>query len=132
MKRILGIALMAFVATACASGLQRSKDEGPLSRYDGYIGQPIRGFTAMNTQSWTPVSRDQLIIWTSMNDAWLIKVAGSCPDLQFSNSVRVTSSVSEITKFDSVLVGRDRCPIQEIRPIDIRQWKADRKEAAIQ
>jgi hypothetical protein len=132
MKKILALALMAFVATACASSLQRGKDEGPLSRYDGYIGEPIRGFTFMRTDSWTPVDRDQLIIWTGINDAWLIKIAGSCPDLQFTNSVRVTSTVSEITKFDSVLVGRDRCPITEIRPIDIRRWKADRKEAAAQ
>jgi len=130
MKKILALALMAFVATACASSLQRSKDGGPLSRYDGYIGEPIRGFTSMRTDSWTPVGRDQLIIWTGINDAWLIKIAGYCPDLQFSNSIRVTSSVSEITTFDSVLVGRDRCPIEEIRPIDIRRWKADRKEAA--
>ena len=129
MKRILALALMAFVATACASGMQRSRDGGPLSRYDGYIGEPIRGFTAMQTQSWTPVSRDQLIIWTSVNDAWLIKVWGNCTDLQFANSVRVTSTTSTISTFDRVLVGRDSCPIEQIRPIDIRRWKADRKEA---
>ena len=130
MKRILGIALMAFVASACAGGLQRSKYDEPLARYDGYIGQPIRGFTAFRPQSWTPVGRDQLIIWTGINDAWLIKVMGYCPNLPYTDSVRVTSTVSEITTFDSVLVGRDRCPIEQIRPIDIRQMKADRKEAA--
>lgn len=129
MKKILAIALMAFVASACAGGLQRSRDGGPLARYDGYIGAPIRGFTAMHTQSWTPVSRDQLILWTSQNDAWLIKVWGNCTDLQFANSIQVTSTVSTISTFDRVLVGRDSCPIEQIRPIDIRRWKADRKEA---
>ncbi|MGB5131512.1 MAG: DUF6491 family protein [Steroidobacteraceae bacterium] len=130
MKRILALTLMAFVATACASGLQRSKDDGPLTRYDGYIGEPIRGFTAMNPQSWSPVGRDQLILWTSLNDAWLIKVWANCTtNLQFANSVRVTSTVNTISTFDRVLIGRDSCPIEEIRPIDIRRWKADRKEA---
>ena len=131
MNKLLAIALMAFVASACASGLPRSRDEGPLTRYDGYIGEPIRGFTAMRPQSWTSVSRNQLILWTSLNDAWLIKVWPNCNDLQFANTVRVTSTVSTITTFDRVLVGRDSCPIEEIRPIDIRQWKADRKEATV-
>ena len=129
MKRILAMTLMAFVATACASGLQRSRNTDPLERYDGYIGEPIHGFTAMRADSWQPVGRDQLIIWTGLSDAWLVTVLGSCSDLQFANSIRINTSVHTITDFDTVLVGRDRCPIKEIRPIDIRRMKADRKEA---
>lgn len=127
MKRILALTLMTFVATACASGLQRSKGDEVLAQYDGYVGEPIRNFSAMSTRSWQPVSRDQLILWTDMNNAYLITVAGSCPDLQFVNSVSVTSTASTISNFDLVRVGRDRCPIKEIRPIDIRRMKADRK-----
>ena len=130
MKKLLAIALMACVASACASGLQRSRDGGPLTRYDGYIGAPIHSFNAFRPQSWSPVSRDQLILWTSLNDAWLLRVWPNCNDLQFANSVRVTSTTSTISTMDRVLVGRDSCPIEEIRPIDIRQWKADRKELA--
>ncbi|MGH8135218.1 MAG: hypothetical protein ACRER4_02625 [Steroidobacteraceae bacterium] len=40
--------------------------------------------------------------------------------------MKVSSAGRQITTFDHVDVGRDRCPISEIRPIDVRQMKADR------
>lgn len=126
MKTILALVLAAVMASACADGPARRNDRDVLAKYDGYIGEPIRGFTAFRAQSWQPVRRDRLILWTSMNDAYLITLAGPCTDLMFAHSVGVTSTTSEISTFDSVLVGRDRCPIKQINPIDVRQMKADR------
>lgn len=128
MKRLLGILLAAMMAAACAtgSGLERSKGDQILERYDGYIGEPIRGFTAFRQQSWQPVSRNQLILWTSINDAYLLTIAGSCPDLMFTNAVSVSSTASEISTLEQVIVRGDRCPIQKIQPIDVRQWRKDR------
>ena len=36
---------------------------------------------------------------------------------------------NQITTFDKVLVGRDRCLIRQIQPIDLRQMRADQREA---
>jgi hypothetical protein len=127
MKTMLALALVAVVASGCASGLSRSSGDRVLERYEPYIGEPIRGFTAFRMQSWQPVSRNQLILWTSINDAYLITITNNCPDLMFTDTVRVTSTASQISTLDQVRVRGDRCPIQKIQPIDIRQWRKDRE-----
>jgi hypothetical protein len=126
MKNLLALALTAAVASGCTSGLSRSSGDRVLERYESYIGEPIRGFTAFRMQSWQPVSRTQLILWTSINDAYLLTISNNCPELMFTDSVQVTSTASGVSTLDQVRVGGDRCPIQKIQPIDIRQWRQDR------
>jgi hypothetical protein len=41
----------------------------------------------------------------------------------------VTQTGYTINKFEKVIAGRDSCPILEIRPLDVKQLKADRKAA---
>ena len=127
MKTLLALALVAAMASGCASGLSRSSGDQVLERYEPYIGEPIRGFTAFRMQSWQPVSRTQLILWTGINDAYLLTVSNNCPELMFTDSVRVTSTASNISTLDQVLVRGDRCLIQKIQPIDVRTMKADRQ-----
>jgi hypothetical protein len=62
-----------------------------------------------------------------MNKAYLLTVTGYCPDLQFANAIAVTSTGNTVDRFEKVIVGRDRCFINEIRPLDTKQLKADRK-----
>ena len=128
MKNMLVLVLIAVLCTACASSPKRSHGERVLARYEGYIGAPIRDFTAFRQDSWQPISRTQLIFWTDFSHAYLLTITGNCPDLMFTDGIRVTSTGSSISTFDSVIVRDDRCPIQEIRPIDIRQMRADEKE----
>lgn len=126
-RRALALAVVAVLClSACASGLAR-KDEVGL-KYADYAGEPVdtvRTLGAVN--GWTPVSRTQLVIWTGVNEAWLLTVWDGCRDLNFANSISVTRSGRQITKFDRVLVGEERCAITEIRPVDVKQMKADRK-----
>jgi len=130
MKRFPTMILVAMLAAGCASGPQRAQSDDKLAQYLEYVGDPVRGFTSFRLQSWTPLSRDKLILWTGVNEAYLVKVWDSCPDLQFAHEIRVTSTGSHITTFDHVRVGRDRCPISAIWPIDVRQMKADRAALA--
>jgi hypothetical protein len=128
MKTMLALLLAAALAAGCASSPQRSHGERVLARYEGYIGAPIRSFTAFRRDSWQAVSRTQLILWTDTSHAYLLTIAGSCPDLMYAEGIRVSSTGSSISTFDNVIVRDDRCPIQEIRPIDVRQMRADEKE----
>jgi hypothetical protein len=121
--------MIVFVTAACVGGPRRIEGDRAIQYLD-YAGEPVRGFTAFRLQSWQPLSRDQLILWTGVNEAYLVTVWDSCPDLQFAESIRVTSTGSEITTFDQVRVGRDRCPIEKLQPIDVRQMKADRAAMA--
>ena len=117
-------AILVAALSGCATGLPR-KDAGQLNYVD-YAGEPVDGFTAMRIQSWTPVSREKLLVWTGINEAWLVKVWDGCEDLLFANVISVTRTGSRVSRFDNIRVGRDRCPITEIRPVDIRRMKTDR------
>lgn len=123
---VLGLATL---LTACASGLAR-KDDGAQYRYQDYAGAPVDTVDSLGRVSgWTSVSRNQLVIWTGVNEAWLLKVWDTCRDLSFANDIAVSRSGTKITRFDKVLVGEERCQISEIRPVDVRQMKADRAAA---
>ena len=114
-----GVACVAALLTACATG--------PKLNYSEYAGEPVKSFYMSHFDGWSAVSKDQLVVWAGMNKAYLLSIEGYCPDLQFANTIAVTSTANTVDKFEKVIVGRDRCLIREIRPIDVKQMKEDRK-----
>jgi hypothetical protein len=133
MKTLTAILLAAFLASACATtdgGIERSKGDRLLEKYEPYVGEPVDSFTAWRYDSWQPISRTQLVLWTTINDAYLITVDNTCPELRFAETIGVTTTTSSITTLDSVLVRGNRCRIEQIQPIDVRRMKADRNARA--
>jgi hypothetical protein len=125
MKKFILVILAALLASACAGGLRRDTSDEKLSYLD-YAGDPIKGFTSFRLQSWQPLSRNQLVLWAGVNEAYLVTIWDGCQDLLFAEAIHVSSTGSQISTFEHVNVGRDRCQISEIRPINVRQMKADR------
>ena len=115
-------ALAAAALLAGCASLKKSQLD-----YHEYTGEPVKSFYMGNFDGWAPVSKDELVVWAGINKAYLLKVTGYCPDLQFANAIAVTSTANTVDKFEKVIVGKDRCFIQEIRPVDVKQMKADRK-----
>jgi len=115
-------ALAAAALLAGCASLKKSQLD-----YHEYTGEPVKSFYMSNFDGWAPVSKDELVVWAGINKAYLLKVTGYCPDLQFANAIAVTSTANTVDKFEKVIVGKDRCFIQEIRPVDVKQMKADRK-----
>jgi hypothetical protein len=118
-----GVPALAAVCTAALAGCAT----GTKLDYTDYAGEPVKSFYMNGFDGWSVVSKDQLVVWTGMNDAYLLSVSGYCPDLQFANSIAVTSTANTVDKYEKVIVGGDRCLINEIRPVDAKQMKADRK-----
>ena len=116
---LASLAVAAALLTGCATG--------PKLNYSEYAGEPVKSFYMSNFDGWSAVSRDQLVVYAGLNKAYLLKVEGYCPDLQFANTIAVTSTANTVDKFEKVIVGRDRCLIREIRPLDVKQMKEDRK-----
>lgn len=125
MKKAIAVMLVTVLVAGCALGPRRIEGDAA-AVYADYAGDPVKGFTAFRLQSWQPLSRDRLILWNGVNEAYLVTVTGPCQDLQFAEAIRVTRTGSQVTTFDQIRVGRDRCLIEQIRPIDVRQMKADR------
>ena len=129
MKTLTALILAALLTSACATAgdaLKRTRGEELLSRYEPYLGQPVDRFTAFRYDSWQPISRNQLVLRTTFNDAYLLTLMGSCPDLPFANTVRLTSTGSSVSTYDKVIVRGVQCPIKTIQPIDIEQMREDR------
>jgi Family of unknown function (DUF6491) len=129
-KPTMGVVAVVVLLAGCATGISRLPGEAPLERYQPYLGPPIQSFTAFRFDGWEMVSRNQLIVWTGINHAYLITVWDSCQNLNFAQRVGIPSIGSTVSRLDSVHVGRERCPIQEIRPVDIARYKADRAARA--
>ena len=100
---------------------------GPKLDYTDYAGEPVKSFYMNNFDGWTVISKDQVVIWSGMNRAYLLTLTGYCPDLQYANAIAVTSTGNTVDRFEKVIVGKDRCFINEIRPLDTKQMKEDRK-----
>jgi len=135
MKTPIALILAAVLASACAttggeSGSLIHRSDDRLAKYEPYIGEPVDGFTAFRYDSWEPINRTQLVLRTTMNQAYLLTVDGTCTDLPFAQTIGVTTTGSQVTKFDKVLVRGDRCMIRQIQPIDVRQMRADQRAAA--
>ena len=120
-------ALGATLSVLAAGALMAGCASAPKLDYTDYAGEPVKSFYMGSFDGWTAISKDQLVVWTGMNKAYLLNVQGYCPDLQFANAIAVTSTASTVDRFEKVIVGRDRCLIREIRPLDAKQMKEDRK-----
>lgn len=112
----------------CATTLTRMHADG-ISKYVDYAGAPVDRFTAFRMDGWEAVGKNKLVLWTGVNDAYLLTVWDTCRDLQFAQRIGVTSTAHEVSRFETVRVGHEHCPISEIRPVDIKRMKADRAAA---
>ena len=122
----------ALLLTACSGIPLKERQDAQRSRYDAYAGPPIESFTWLGRyDSWQPIGTNELVVWTTPFQAYMIKVAPPCDNLEFVNHIGLTSTANTVSsRFDFVKVGRWRCPIQVIRPIDYQRMKQDmRKEA---
>jgi hypothetical protein len=129
----IALLLLPLAAIAACSGVpMREGEQKELDRYQPYAGQPIREFSTLQRVSgWNSVARDKIVVWTGINDAYLITVATPCSNLEFANRIGFSSHTSTISTLDFVMLGHnERCPITEIRPIDYKRMKEDMRQKA--
>jgi hypothetical protein len=109
---------------ACASAAAASPAP-TLETYMQYAGPPIDSFTYLgHYDGFRTLGGRDVVIWTDINDAYLIRVMDPCTELPFANAVKLTSSVRTVTRsVDAVLVGHDRCRIESIRHVDYLAMK---------
>src|SRR6266702_1081672 len=126
------VLLAAALITAGCSGIpRRERDQETLDRYLRYAGPPVDHITYLgHYDNWQSVSRYQIVLWTGINDAYLITVRSPCENLQFAQRVGITQTANTISsRFDAILLKGWRCQISEIRPIDYLRMRKDLREA---
>lgn len=133
MKKPILLTLSALaLLTACSGIQQRAGERETVQRYMAYAGAPISGFSILGRISgWHPLARDKLVVWTGVNDAYLLTVDSFCLELEFAESISVTTTggASVQSGFDYVRFWnsfrRERCRIVEIRPVDYRRLRQE-------
>jgi hypothetical protein len=122
----LAVATLCGLIAACQSGPpQKTAQDLALERYSRFAGPPIPYFTWLGRyDGWEPLGKDHLVIFTTANEAYLLKVWAPC-DLRFVvDRIGITSTTSTVyARLDAVTTGRQRCPIDEIRKIDYTRMR---------
>jgi hypothetical protein len=123
--------LPAVTALAGCTGISsRESAADQYQRYMDYAGAPIESFSVLGQiHGWQSLGRHALVVWTGVNQAYLLRVAPQCAsELSHAMGIGLTSTVGSVHRgFDAIRVGRYDCTITEIRPVDYRQLRADRR-----
>jgi hypothetical protein len=94
--------------------------------YLQYAGPPIDDFTYLgHYDGFNALGGNDVVIWTTINDAYLIHVMAPCVQLPFANRVELTSTAHTVSRrFDFVIVDHhDHCHIDTIRHVDYGAMK---------
>jgi hypothetical protein len=121
----LACAAVLGLAACATSPAQRDADRRAL--YEANAGAPVDSFRYYGSiNGWTPLGEEAIAIWSRPSEAWLLDLAGPCPDLAFARAITLSNTFGRVSaRFDKVLVlDRDAidipCHIRQIRPLDVK------------
>lgn len=126
---IAGLAVM--LSAGCASTRQREGEPSDRERYWHYAKDEVPSFNVWGRiDGWRPLGRNELVVWTRFDEAYLLRVDPTCLELDTAIGIRLESRVTGTISsgFDWVRVGRNRCRILKIHPIDYRLMKQEERE----
>ena len=114
------------LAAGAARADTRAHQEAELARFQRYAGPPVEQFTLFDLWKWQGLGPQWIAVWSTVNDAWLIRVESSCNRLDWTHGISLTQRMrQQVTqKFDYVVFASQRCKIEEIRPVDYRAMVA--------
>ncbi|MGQ0428411.1 MAG: DUF6491 family protein [Gammaproteobacteria bacterium] len=126
----LGLVAVTLLA-ACATTRQREGEISDRERYWYYAKPAVPSFSTFGRISgWRPLGRNELVVWTRFDEAYILRVSPGCFGLDSEWGIRIESRVPSTVSsgFDSVRVGRDTCRILEIHPMDYKLMKQEERE----
>lgn len=118
---VITLAVIGLMAGSPASFAQtRDAQDDALQSYLAKAGEPVASFPYYTLQRWELVGPDRVVVWTRVNQAWLLTVDKPCSELEYTTSIALTSSARQVRqRLDHVIVskGKQHCTIMEIRPL---------------
>jgi len=131
MNRLTIAALLLACAAGVAHADTRETQRMHLDEYAPYLQAPVDEFPFWSLYKWQLVAPDKVVVWSTINDAYLVTVAEPCAGLEWARDIGVISQQPHriSRRFDYVTFGRERCHIEEIRPIDSARMRQDRRAA---
>ena len=119
---------LALLAAGIAHADTRETQRKNLDEYTPYLQPAIEGFQFWSLYKWQLVGPDKVVVWSTINEAYLITVDQPCPKLEWADSIGLTSQQSRriSSRFDYVTMRGDRCRIIDTQPIDSKRLQKDR------
>jgi hypothetical protein len=126
--RLMPFVFAAVLVAACTAPAPRKEDAATEAKLVKYAGPPIESFTYLGRyDGFRTLGDKEVVIFTTVSDAYLIRVRDPCINLQFANRIGLTSSNRTVNRaFDFVISDHERCQIDTIRHIDYAAYKHDR------
>ncbi|MEO7068448.1 MAG: DUF6491 family protein [Rhodanobacter sp.] len=125
---LAGVACSLLVA--CSSVPYAQRVQARQAAYNAAAGAPVTHFNFSSLYSWESLGDTQLAVYTRPNTAWLLDVPPYCPQLDYRNTIALTSKLNQVSiNFDKVLTGSPiACTIKQIRPVDVGRLRVLQQE----
>jgi len=117
---------LVFAVLSANAGRATARDaHEAVDKYLPYAGEPVDRFQYTQLQKWVLLDEYRIVVWPRLNQAFLLRVDPPCQELEWAQQIGLTSSANVVSRrFDSVIVGDEKCRINEIRPIDLKAMNA--------
>ncbi|HUK02103.1 MAG TPA: DUF6491 family protein [Steroidobacteraceae bacterium] len=121
--------LLASATAAADSAAASGSNKVTVDLVMQYAGAPVDRFTYLGRYQGLKILSDtQVLLWTTINDAYLLTVRKPCVGLLFANGVFITSNSRSVTaNLDRLNFENQSCFISEIRPVDYLKMKQEKK-----
>ncbi len=88
------MACVALVMAGCSSTPKMSEAERQ-ELYRSHAGEEVSSFRMSGgLRGWMPLGDESLVVWTKTNEAWLLDLMGSCPDMDYAMAIALSSSAA--------------------------------------
>ncbi|RMH94409.1 hypothetical protein EBB59_01565 [Lysobacter pythonis] len=128
--------MLALVALSSCAGMPRESDTDRLARYLAHAGKPVSSISYYTSSTGFDVIDDEhVLLMQGSSRNWLLRVSPPCLRYDAASPVLlVTSQMGQLSvNFDAVTSSSQpdmRCPIREIRPVDLKAVRAGEKAGA--
>lgn len=130
--RCAWVPVAAALLAACADTPPARHDAAQRASFMAHAGKPVERFTWLASyRRWTPISSDQVVVWTDLNQVYLVTVFHPCANLWFAHAIGFTHSGDNVyAHLDSVKADGWTCSIKTIQPVDYRRMQQDQQANA--
>ena len=132
--RLKWMLLIAAIATNAVAQDRKSERISKMEQRHEFVirfaSAPKSSVPFARSYDFEPLGRHNLLLYESMNRAYLVEIEDFCPDLPTAMAIGVDNKTSSLSaKFDALRIGGRGCRILEIRPVDVKAMKAAQKAA---
>jgi uncharacterized protein DUF6491 len=128
--KLLASLLLGTLASGTMADTKEHQAE-ELARFRSFAGAPVDEFHMVDVFQTQIVGDANVVVWPTINTAYLLTVDKPCNNLSFAHGFALTQEQSmKVSKaFDFLEFDHQRCRITEIRPVDYKAMLKSDKAA---